>query len=351
VTVVKRAEKAAAIIGIGGACAGAVTLFVQLSRAMSKILTVEVLNSAEDNKPHGTTDPAPGTYSFGVNDKVTITAEPETDYLPGMWFVDLVEMAQAETSLTVTMDTDHTVWLDFWLHGEPPASAFHHLEFSVPGNIIQNVGVAAHGNGNDLEFFVKRCDEHWFSAFPDPDKIPNGLPRFYPVKITAIDVNGSGLSGFKIAVWTDFREQTRYRGMLKINDKEHTQTAPLTVTTNKDGNAFINVNYDYGVGLVQEEYPYKLLTKDADVMMGITVWYGPVQYWPGDGEKARWVLGYVITSMDGDCSSGEAPHDVSQCAIWNSPAHQLLAKPATGVYQPQVAFLNCGFHVKWTKNV
>jgi len=56
----------------------------------------------------GTTDPAPGTYSYTANSTVQVTAIPDTNYLFDHWELDTVNVGSANP-YTVLMDNNHTL--------------------------------------------------------------------------------------------------------------------------------------------------------------------------------------------------------------------------------------------------
>ena len=56
----------------------------------------------------GTTDPAPGTYSYTVNSTIQVTAIPEADYLFEHWELDNIDVGSANP-YTVLMGKDHTL--------------------------------------------------------------------------------------------------------------------------------------------------------------------------------------------------------------------------------------------------
>ena len=56
----------------------------------------------------GTTDPAPGTYSYTANSTVQVTAIPEANYLFDYWELDSINVGSANP-YTVYMDKDHTL--------------------------------------------------------------------------------------------------------------------------------------------------------------------------------------------------------------------------------------------------
>ena len=56
----------------------------------------------------GTTDPAPGTYSYTVNSTVQVTAIPEANYLFDYWELDDANVGSANP-IEVLMDSDHSI--------------------------------------------------------------------------------------------------------------------------------------------------------------------------------------------------------------------------------------------------
>jgi hypothetical protein len=56
----------------------------------------------------GTTDPAPGTYSYAANSTVQVTAIPDADYVFDHWELDTINVGPANP-YTVLMDNNHTL--------------------------------------------------------------------------------------------------------------------------------------------------------------------------------------------------------------------------------------------------
>ena len=68
----------------------------------------------------GTTDPAPGTYSYTANSSVQVTAIPNADYTFDHWELDTVNVGSANP-YTVLMDNNHTLKAVF-IYSPPPPS-------------------------------------------------------------------------------------------------------------------------------------------------------------------------------------------------------------------------------------
>ena len=66
----------------------------------------------------GTTNPAPGTYTYTANSTVQVTAIPDANYLFDHWELDNVNVGSANPYI-VTMDKNHTLKA-FFTHSPPP---------------------------------------------------------------------------------------------------------------------------------------------------------------------------------------------------------------------------------------
>jgi parallel beta-helix repeat protein len=68
----------------------------------------------------GTTDPAPGTYSYTANSSVEVTAITNADYVFDHWELDTVNVGSANP-YTVLMDNNHTLKAVFAYSPPPPS--------------------------------------------------------------------------------------------------------------------------------------------------------------------------------------------------------------------------------------
>jgi hypothetical protein len=68
----------------------------------------------------GTTDPAPGTYSYTANSSVQVTAIPNADYAFDHWELDTINVGSAN-AYTVLMDNNHTLKAVFAYSPPPPS--------------------------------------------------------------------------------------------------------------------------------------------------------------------------------------------------------------------------------------
>jgi hypothetical protein len=68
----------------------------------------------------GTTNPAPGTYSYTANSTVQVTAIPDANYLFDYWELDMVNVGSANP-YTVLMDNNHTLKAVFTYSPPPPS--------------------------------------------------------------------------------------------------------------------------------------------------------------------------------------------------------------------------------------
>ncbi len=61
----------------------------------------------------GTTDPAPGTYTYDTGTEVSITATPDTNYRFSGWTGDVPSGHENDNPVTITMDADKTITATF----------------------------------------------------------------------------------------------------------------------------------------------------------------------------------------------------------------------------------------------
>jgi parallel beta-helix repeat protein len=92
----------------------------------------------------GTTDPAPGTYSYIVNSTVQVTAIPSANYVFDHWELDTVNVGSANP-YTVPMDKDHTVKAVFTPIPPPLSASINPLSASI--NVGQSVTFASTASG------------------------------------------------------------------------------------------------------------------------------------------------------------------------------------------------------------
>jgi parallel beta-helix repeat protein len=92
----------------------------------------------------GTTDPAPGTYSYIVNSTVQVTAIPSANYVFDHWELDTVNVGSANP-YTVPMDKDHTVKAVFTPIPPPLSASMNPLSASI--NVGQSVTFASTASG------------------------------------------------------------------------------------------------------------------------------------------------------------------------------------------------------------
>jgi parallel beta-helix repeat protein len=78
----------------------------------------------------GTTDPAPGTYSYTANSTVQVTAIPEANYLFDYWELDGVNVGSANP-YSVLMDKNHTLKAVFSLIPPPLSASISPLSASI----------------------------------------------------------------------------------------------------------------------------------------------------------------------------------------------------------------------------
>jgi parallel beta-helix repeat protein len=78
----------------------------------------------------GTTDPAPGPYSYTADSTVQVTAVPEANYLFNYWELDSVNVGSANP-YSVTMDKDHTLKAVFSPIPPPLSASISPLSASI----------------------------------------------------------------------------------------------------------------------------------------------------------------------------------------------------------------------------
>jgi len=78
----------------------------------------------------GTTDPAPGTYSYTASSTVEVTAIPDADYLLDYWELDSVNVGSANL-YTVLMDKNHTLKAVFSPVAPPLSASINPLSVSI----------------------------------------------------------------------------------------------------------------------------------------------------------------------------------------------------------------------------
>jgi len=78
----------------------------------------------------GTTDPAPGTYTYTANSEVQVTAIPEAGYLFDHWELDDVNVGSANP-YTVLMDKNHTLRAVFSPIPPPLSASISPLSASI----------------------------------------------------------------------------------------------------------------------------------------------------------------------------------------------------------------------------
>jgi hypothetical protein len=78
----------------------------------------------------GTTDPAPGTYSYTANSSVQVTAIPNADYVFDHWELDMVNVGSANP-YTVLMDKNHTLKAVFSPIPPPLSASISPLSASI----------------------------------------------------------------------------------------------------------------------------------------------------------------------------------------------------------------------------
>lgn len=105
----------------------------------------------------GTTDPAPGTYSYTHGSSVTVTAIPNPNYALSFWLLDGQIHYREENPITFTMDFDHFLsaaweWTGGPFGGCPYVSTWNGTQWLLDNNLIP---AAERSNGNDVTDYYK----------------------------------------------------------------------------------------------------------------------------------------------------------------------------------------------------
>jgi parallel beta-helix repeat protein len=151
----------------------------------------------------GTTDPAPGTYSYTANSSVQVTATPEGGYLFDHWELDSVNVGSA-SPYTVLMDKDHVLKAVFELIPPPLSVSITPLSASIL--VGQSVTFTSTASGGYMPYSYQ-----WY-------------------------LNGAPVSGATSASWTFTPTASGiYYVHLKVTDDKantaQSDTARITVAT------------------------------------------------------------------------------------------------------------------------
>jgi hypothetical protein len=104
-----------------------ITVYVGSSHALKAFFTPITYQLTITATSGGTTNPVPGTYTYGVDSSVEVTAIPDTDYVFDHWLLDGGNVGSVNP-YSVLMDDDHALHAVFT---RPPPSPFPVGGYSV----------------------------------------------------------------------------------------------------------------------------------------------------------------------------------------------------------------------------
>jgi len=318
----KQEHKIALLIGAPIAIVGSILLYQKVRTAQLRYLLIATGEG-------GTTDPAPGRYQFYIGENVTITAIPDEGYTVGQWVVDGITVAEGNESLTITMDSDHSVIVTFWKGGVAPPSPPVAIQSLGSIYVKSNIGAWFTGTpGIDQCCHVSHCDESWN---------PNGMVK-EPIKFKVVDATGRGVPNVDVALWTEPPpDGSRYAGVMLLDGEVHTSVNPLIKKTDETGVVYADVSYGYGLN-----DKFKTICVDA----GVGFQYGtailPCVSWAyAEDGLCLWPLMYVCW-VSGDCETQKAG-----CERMGSWQINRVYAQVVGTTIGTVEIAYCGFHVKW----
>ncbi len=99
--------------------ANPVTVHVGSSHTLHAVFTLITYTLTIQTTTGGTTNPAPGTYTYTVGSSVLVTAAPSSGYVLDVWQLDGANVSSAN-SYTVTMNSDQTLRAVFKSAPPPP---------------------------------------------------------------------------------------------------------------------------------------------------------------------------------------------------------------------------------------
>lgn len=275
----------------------------------------------------GTTDPAPGRYKKRINENVTITAIPAPNYTVGTWIVDGANFGHTDT-ISVTMDTDHSVIVTFWFHGIPPPTEPVKIVSEGPATVIQNLGVW--DTNHIARIWPFKDDWSWVGW------------SSITMKFQVQDSAQKGVPNIPVAVWTDPKDISRYAGTTLINGNFHGIGNPLTFTTDSDGVVTVPLAYAYGLSDA-----YDQLCKDAWIAATVFCPPDPIPITKNVYDKYDIcnpcaALPCSIYSRGGDCQTM-----VAGCEKMGTFAINRVYASVVGTAYSTSDLAYCGFHIKW----
>ncbi|MEM1551582.1 MAG: hypothetical protein QXH03_02795 [Candidatus Bathyarchaeia archaeon] len=271
----------------------------------------------------GTTDPPPGKYAKFLNEEVTITAVPDAGYTYGTWIVDGVDLGH-HPSITITMDTHHTVICTFWKGGTPPPTYPVKIVSLGPIQILSNIGAVAFENCIHISHYGNNWEANQLTQVP--------------IKFQVLDAEGRGVPDVDVALWTDpMPDPSRYKGKLLLNGGIRTYQQPLIRKTGAEGIVTANVAYLYGLN-----DGFKQICSDANVHFHfaclIPICAGDRV--AEDGYCLPW--GCWICWTEGECATMQP--GCEKMGSWQ--VNRIYARVVGTTYETaELAY--CGFHVKW----
>jgi hypothetical protein len=271
----------------------------------------------------GTTSPPPGTYRLSLGKKITLKAVPNEGYSYGTWTVDGADWGHI-SEITVTMDTDHIVICTFWKGGQPPPT--------------YPVGIKPME-----EITVKELVGAWIDQYTACWSGHIRVDEFYgqnPLRFLVYDAQGRGVPDVDVAIWTDKPPDShKYQGITLLNGNIHTVENPLTIKTDSQGIATVNVNYKYGLN-----DNYKQICSDAG--LGITFLPctpTPIPFDDRDIFNCRsWTNLVAIWSKWGEGDTATTPAMGGWAFNW------IYAQIVGTAIYTQTS-VKCGYHVAWVE--
>jgi hypothetical protein len=271
----------------------------------------------------GTTTPAPSPSGIveTANQVVTITAVPNDGYSIGQWIIDGVDAGNS-TSLSVTMNMDHTVIVTFWEGGVPPPSVPVAITCLGSVQVMGYYGAKATQGTLGGSVSVKNCDQNWTWE--------NWAQYIMIFKV--VDASGNGVPNVPVRLYPDlFPDTGKYKGYLALNLQMITSSNPLNLITDQNGLITVSLTYIYGLN-----DNIRQLCADA----GLYLWsYEALIVWGTDVQDGVGFGGWIY-NKGGDGTTGTTA--AMGPFVLNSVHAQI-----TGTSIPEAQGLAyCGFHVK-----
>ncbi len=124
----------------------------------------------------GTTDPEPGTYYYGKDAEVSITATPDTGYRFTDWTGDVPSSHESDNPVTITMDSDKIITANFI------AQYKLRIEAGAGGTTSPSPGVHVYDYGTEVSITATPDTGYRFTDWTGD--VPSGHESDNPVTIT-----------------------------------------------------------------------------------------------------------------------------------------------------------------------